>query len=64
MHKENQQKSYLHLFWKKEANSCKHIKSIDAVYSIYSDFIKQYNSPPINKYIFRTYIRKHGYSNS
>jgi hypothetical protein len=55
-------------FWRKSREMCCTIRSIDAVYE---EFMKYYQTvdalyPPINKYIFRTYIRKpeNGYQNT
>ena len=51
---------YLKLFW--NHNDYKHIVSIDQLYKIYYDQAILTHKP-INKYIFRTFIRKNGYRN-
>jgi hypothetical protein len=53
-------------FWEKNKEKCLTITSIDEVYN---EFLKYYNEnkndyAPLNKYIFRTFIRKNGYCNS
>lgn len=53
-------------FWKENKKRCLEIRSIDKVYD---EFLKYYNEnncncSPLNKYVFRTFIRKNGYCNS
>jgi hypothetical protein len=57
-------------FWKKNKEECCKIIKIDEVYDKYIIFHtenkeqKGYKYNPMNRYIFRTYIRKNGYCNS
>ena len=52
-------------FWAKNKDKCLTIRSIDAVYEEYLEYLKEKNiNDHINRYIFRTYIRKNGYNNS
>lgn len=54
-------------FWKKHKEECCTIIKIDQVYDRYLSFhtenkiIKNYKFNPMNRYVFRTYIRKNGY---
>jgi len=56
-------------FWSKNKDECCLIRSIDEVYNRYVKYYNEnaekndYIHMPMNKYIFRTYIRKHGYNN-
>ena len=56
-------------FWSKNKAECCLIRSIDEVYKKYVIYHEKnaekndYIHKPMNKYIFRTYIRKHGYNN-
>ena len=65
---ENKQKRSVREFWQVHSESMKPIAKIDDIYIHYLEFINQNkthilfsNVPPINKYIFRTMIRKMGY---
>lgn len=73
MEKQNEQKRIMREFWKKNKERFAQIRSIDKVYEDYVSHLKELKSSdpnkpiitePINKYIFRTYIRKNGYCNS
>jgi hypothetical protein len=62
--------SSVRTFWLKNKTECCSIRSIDEVYNKYVNFYKEnkqkynYIHTPMNKYIFRTFIRKNGYNNS
>ncbi len=58
------ERSSMRLFWNEYKRECLEVKSIDEVFERYSQFTKNRDLPSINKYIFRTFIRKNGYSNS
>jgi hypothetical protein len=70
MNEHNEQMKSIRHFWHIYKNDCCLIRSIDAVYNKYCEYhityvdksIK-YIYKPINKYRFRTFIRKHGYNN-
>ena len=65
MEKHNEDRKHLVAFWKKNKDKCAEIRSIDAVYGVYLEYLKTIDvEQSINKYIFRTYIRKNGYCNS
>lgn len=57
-------------FWKIYKDECIRIRSIDDVFSKYVIYVNEikvsqnFKYSPINKYIFRTFIRKNGYNNS
>ena len=58
-------RKHMEEFWRKKKLECMTIRSIDAVYDLYKEYCKANNiTIVINKYIFRTYIRKNGYCNS
>lgn len=63
MDKKSQDRIHMVSFWKKNKMNYTMTKSIDAIYDDYLTYIEELNlSGPINKYIFRTYIRKNGYN--
>jgi hypothetical protein len=51
-------------FWDQYKQECLSIKSIKDVFSRYKNYCRNHHLPILNEYIFRTYIRKHGYCNS
>jgi len=64
MQKHNEDRKILSDFWKANKERCIAISSIDLVYNEYLEYLKLVNiDRAINKYIFRTYIRKNGYGN-
>jgi len=63
----NEQMKSINHFWITKKDEVKNIKSIDEVYNIYVKYHTEsgtYTVTPINKYKFRTLIRKKGYNNS
>lgn len=65
MDKHNEDRKNMLNFWNKNKERCMLIRSIDAVYEEYLAYLKSINvESKINRYIFRTYIRKNGYCNS
>lgn len=62
----NEERRIMRLFWTLNKKECLNIRSINEVYNKFCEYTKKENitSKPINKYIFRTYIRKNGYCNS
>lgn len=62
MQKQNEDRKNMIEFWRINKQRCISITSIDAVYIEYLEYLKQHNiNSIINRYIFRTYIRKNGY---
>ena len=51
-------------FWCRYKEECLQIRSIKEVYQKYKQFATENNLLVLNEYIFRTYIRKHGYCNT
>jgi hypothetical protein len=53
-------------FWRKQKEVIKQERSAKAVYTMYKNYLISISAdfPPLNEYIFRTDIRKLGYSNS
>jgi hypothetical protein len=49
------------LFWETHKVECRSIRSVKEVYQKYKAYTEQHNMATLNEYIFRTYIRKHGY---
>jgi len=66
MQRETAQKDSVRTFWHTNSSTLKDIKSIDEIYKQYVAYVHEGSLvvPPINKYIFRTMIRKLGYKNS
>lgn len=65
MQKENAQKELMRNWWNQHKSDYLLERSIDKVYEAFQSFATTtLEFPPINKYIFRTYIRKNGYNNS
>lgn len=65
MEKANEDKKIMREFWSKHKDECCLIRSIDAVYDKYLEYLKEIKMErAINRYIFRTYIRKNGYCNT
>lgn len=65
MDKHREDRKNMKAFWNKHGERCMTIRSIDAVYEEYLKYLKENNiTSTINRYIFRTYIRKNGYCNS
>jgi hypothetical protein len=68
----NEQMKSLRHFWTKNKTQCCQIQKIDEVFGLYAEYHKTYSTadgvkyihPPLNKYKFRTWIRKNGYDNS
>lgn len=61
----NAQKDSVRQFWKTNGEILKTIKSVDEIYNKYVTTLKEINPLliPMNRYIFRTMIRKLGYKN-
>ena len=54
-------------FWKEHKVKCLKIRSINIVYDEFLEYYKNKNNvmyPPLNKYVFRAFIRKNGYCNN
>ena len=51
-------------FWNEYKDECIPIRSIKQVFTKYKDWCSTHQHPMLNEFIFRTYIRKHGYCNS
>lgn len=67
MDREIKQRIIMRSFWQNNKEQNLSIKSIDMVYKNYLEYLEKNNPsniPAMNKYIFRTYIRKNGYNNS
>ena len=65
MQKANDDKKYMRIFWEKHKDRCMLIRSIDSIYDEYLAYLKEIGiDRAINRYIFRTYLRKSGYNNS
>jgi hypothetical protein len=67
MQAHREQHSNVKLFWKNQKDECCQIKQIDKVYDMYVKYHienKENKYNPMNRYIFRTFIRKNGYNNS
>lgn len=65
MERDKKNRQNMKLFWSKNKERCQLIRSIDTVYEEYLTYLKNEGiDDRINKYIFRTYIRKNGYNNS
>ena len=68
----NEQMNSVRHFWITKKSECLNIRSIDEVFNIYKNYHtlyennigQKYNFQPLNKYKFRTFIRKNGYNNS
>jgi len=68
----NEQMSSVRHFWQVSKTECINIQSIDEVYEKYKTYHQtyankageKYKYPLLNKYKFRTFIRKNGYNNS
>jgi hypothetical protein len=68
----NEQMNSVRHFWITKKSDCLNIRSIDEVFNIYVKYHstyengigEKYKCQPINKYKFRTFIRKNGYDNS
>jgi hypothetical protein len=65
------QRASVKRFWESQRDQVANISSVKEVYGIYCEYAKNEDAimqvkeyPPINEYIFRTLIRKMGYSNS
>lgn len=50
-------------FWKLYQESGSYNPSIKQVFKQYKTWAQEQNLPILNEYIFRTYIRRHGYCN-
>lgn len=48
-------------FWTECKDECTSIRSVKAVFTKYKQYAEERELPVLNEYIFRTYIRKHGY---
>lgn len=61
----NAQKASVREFWNKHGETLKPVKSIDEIYEKYIIDLKELDPVliPMNRYIFRTMIRKLGYKN-
>jgi hypothetical protein len=72
MNTHNEQMKSINHFWIIYKSECLNIRSIDDVYNKYTDYHKSYADAigtkysviPLNKYKFRSLIRKRGYNNS
>jgi transposase-like protein len=51
-------------FWEEFKDECSPIRSIKQVFAKYKDWCSTHQHPMLNEFIFRTYIRKHGYCNT
>jgi len=51
-------------FWNKNKDDCLSIRSIKKVFSLYKTYALENDLPLLNEFIFREYIRKHGYCNT
>jgi hypothetical protein len=64
MDQSKKEKEAMREWWAENKEVQKLERKIDKVYEAFKEYCVQAELPPINKYIFRTYIRKHGYCNS
>ena len=65
MQNANEDKKHMRDFWRIHKNEMLLVRSIDAVYGKYLEYLKSINiDRAINKYIFRTFLRKNQYNNS
>lgn len=62
----NRQKQLVREWWETNRDTYLTERSIDKVYKDFQTYHTEsaISDPPMNKYIFRTYIRKNGYKNS
>ena len=51
-------------FWNTKKEECLPIRSIKEVFTLYKTYALENDLPLLNEFIFRTYIRKHGYCNT
>ena len=72
MNEHNEQMKSVRHFWANNKEECCLIRSIDAVYDVYTNYHTTYENPAdgkykfqaLNRYKFRAFIRKNGYNNS
>ena len=64
MERSKQEKEVMRVWWTENSTTYLSERKIDKVYEAYKAYCEECGEVAINKYIFRTYIRKHGYCNS
>lgn len=63
MYKRKEELDSMKQFWNDNKIKCLSEPKVDIIFQTYLNWCDEKELSPINKYIFRAYIRRHGYKN-